>query len=276
MFLDKKIVVVTPAGRKEYLELLIPQILKLKPVVDEYRLWVNTKNQNDIEYMETVKDDEFIKLEYHSNENIINGNLSICKFFKNCCDPNTVYVRFDDDIIFVDNLENFKNFLKFRIENEKYFLVYGNILNNCVISHIHQRLGNFPEFNNMYAEYFCTGENGWKNPIFAEKLHKYILCHDNLDDFRFNKIWNLFGFDRVSINCISWLGSEFLKFNGEVGMDEEQWLSVDKPKEINKLNCIYGNFICIHYAFFTQREYLNSINLLDDYKQKLTQFQNDL
>ena len=46
-----RIVVVTPAGRKRYLEILFRYILKLRPIMDEYRLWVNTENNEDIEYM---------------------------------------------------------------------------------------------------------------------------------------------------------------------------------------------------------------------------------
>lgn len=270
--MDKKIVVVTPAGRKEYLEVLVPQILKLKEVVDEYRLWVNTTNQDDINYMESLKSD-FIKLEYLPGNVQVSGNFSICNFFKNCCDEDTVYVRFDDDIIFIDELSKFKEFLKFRIENENYFLVYGNILNNCLLTHIHQRLGSFPDFDNLYAEYLCTGDIGWRNEKFAENLHKYILSKDSIDEFRFDKIWKLYLFERVSINCISWLGYEFSKFQGNVDRDEELWLSCVKPSEINKMNCIFGNFVCIHYAFHVQRDHLNSINLLHHYKQKLDQFQ---
>lgn len=61
---EYRIVVVTPAGRK----LLIPQIQGLKPYVDEYRLWVNTDNADDIEYMKRVasEDPDFIKMEHLS------------------------------------------------------------------------------------------------------------------------------------------------------------------------------------------------------------------
>ena len=44
-----RIVVVTPAGRRRYLEILFRYILKLRPIMDEYRLWVNTENNEDIE-----------------------------------------------------------------------------------------------------------------------------------------------------------------------------------------------------------------------------------
>ena len=46
-----KIVALTPVGRKKYMEVLFPQILKQRDFVDEYHLWVNTKNPEDLAYL---------------------------------------------------------------------------------------------------------------------------------------------------------------------------------------------------------------------------------
>jgi len=268
MYENYKIVVVTPAGRRRYLELLIPQIIKLRPIVDKYVLWVNTTNQDDISYMIEIekKYSGFIELQYLTIPH--NGNASICSFFKKTIDPNTVYVRFDDDIVQIDDNESFNKFLKFRIEHPEYFLVYGNILNNAAITHIHQRFSNFTK-NKGISGYACTDSIGWESPEFAHNLHKEIL-NKNISDFRFNNIWDLYYYERVSINCISWLGAEFLKFNGDVGTDEEVWLSCDYPATIKKSNCIYGGFVCVHYAFHTQRLELDNTNILETYKTRLS------
>jgi hypothetical protein len=66
---------------------------------------------------------------------------------------------------------------------------------------------------------------------------------------------------------ISWLGKEFKKFNGDVGLDEEEWLSCDKPKQIQMPNIIFGDSLFVHYAFFTQRQYLDNTNILETYKK---------
>jgi len=102
MINNYKIIVVTPAGRKKYLELLIPQIIKLRPFVDEYRLWANTLNQDDLDYMHNISNQypDFIKIEYLTLK--FECNYSICSFFKNCIDADTIYVRFDDDIILIN------------------------------------------------------------------------------------------------------------------------------------------------------------------------------
>jgi hypothetical protein len=73
-------------------------------------------------------------------------------------------------------------------------------------------------------------------------------------------------YDRCSINVISWLGEEFYKFRGEVGIDEEMWLSVDKPRQIQKPNIIYGNCLFSHFSFFTQLEHMEQTDILEQYK----------
>jgi len=265
MFEGKRIVVVTPAGRKQYLEILVKYILNLREVVDEYRMWVNTTNDSDIKYMEQLQSEhpDFIKLEYLSVPP--NGNSTVNLIYPNCCENNTVYVKLDDDIVMMEGINEFKNFLHFRITNPEYFLVYSNILNNSIIAHIHQRLDNL-NLDHGIAGYNCTDDIGWMNPNFSENLHNQVLANE-LSSFHFG-IWKLYHYERVSINCISWLGEEFSKFNGNVGGDEEQWLSCDKPSQIQKMNAIYGGFVCVHYAFFTQRDYLDTTDILQKYKAK--------
>jgi hypothetical protein len=264
MFENKRIVCVTPAGRKRYLEVLIPYILRLRDVVDEYRLWVNTENLEDIEYMKSVQEKypDFITVEYLTVPH--GGNLSIYSFFKNCVDKNTVYVRFDDDVVMMDDIVNFKKFLKFRIDNPQYFAIFANILNNSVLSHLHHRFGTL-NTNLGIAGYKCICDIGWKDPLFAENVHRQILEKNDLSYFHFEKPWILHEYERVSINCISWLGEEFEKFNGTVGFDEELWLTVTKPSELLKPNAIYGGFAVVHYAFHTQRNHIETTDILSKY-----------
>jgi len=68
----------------------------------------------------------------------------------------------------------------------------------------------------------------------------------------------------ASINCISWFGSEFAKFNGEVAKEgdeyvkEEDWLIRTKPQRIGKQNAIFGGMVVSHYAFAHQRAPLHT------------------
>jgi hypothetical protein len=107
------------------------------------------------------------------------------------------------------------------------------------------------------------GEVGWKNPQVAEWKHNNFLAGSDYQTF---SKWIMTDYERVSINCISWLGGDM---GVTVGRDEEQWLSVDRPKELKRYNAICGSAVCVHYAFYTQREHLNKTNILEQYKEKL-------
>lgn len=258
--------IVTPAGRKKYLEILFNHLNKQKNDFDIWTLWLNTTNKEDIDYCKGLESqNEWIKT--IDLEVPYNSSRSIYSFFKYACDINTIYIRLDDDIVWME--KNFiKNLSLFRLNNPDYFLVYPNIINNAIIDHINQRFGSL-NIEDILS-YNSFDPNGWLNEKISQKKHEYFIKHIydmNTNKFKFGK-WILNRYERVSINCISWFGEEFEKFYGKVEEDEEQWLSVIKPKEIEKYNIIYGEAICVHFAFYTQRHYLDkSTNILDLYKE---------
>lgn len=259
-----RVVVVTPAGRKRYLELLFPQILNYQ-IVDEYQLWKNTTDEQDLEYMDSLQTQypDFVKTKTCGVP--INGNSSIHYFFKECTEDNTVYIRFDDDIVVLDDIDAFKSFLDFRINNKNYFLVYATILNNAVVSHILQRHGKIAQIPRV--GYNVMDQFGWQNPEFACSLHDQILSKPDLSSFRIGSEWLLYDYEHVSINCISWLGTEFRnQCNGVVAANEEPWLACEMPRKLGMINCIYGNYCVVHYAFFTQRDLVDREGYTEKYR----------
>lgn len=252
MFEGMRVVVVTPAGRKPYLEILVRYILSLRSIVDEYRLWVNTDWQPDLEYMDELAKTypDFIRLEKLSVG--FAWNASIFSFFKNCVDENTIYVRFDDDIVCVDTKDAFASFLKFRKDNPEYFLVYATILNNAVVSHLQQTHGLLPTDQGIVGKN-CLDPLGWENGWFAKYVHEHILSKESLIPFRMPN-YRIDDFTRVSINTISWLGKDFAEFGGVVHKDEEEDLACHIPRRLNRPTAIFGDFVTVHYAFGPQRE----------------------
>ena len=258
-------VIVTPAGRKRYLEILFKHLKKQKTDFDEWQLWMNTTNQEDIDYCKDLA----AKYEWITAIPLDiphNGSGSIFTFFKYAMDENSVYLRFDDDVVWLEK-DFIKKIFDFRISNVDPFLVYGNIVNNAVIDHIHQRLGAWPADNKEFIGYSCMDRFGWEDSNIAEKKHRNLLPkikNKNLSKFKFSS-WQLHYYERVSINVISWLGNEFAKFNGQVGEDEEQWLSVEKPQQLGRPNVIFGESLCAHFSFYTQRNHLDKTNILEQY-----------
>lgn len=260
-----KKIIVTPAGRRRYMEILFNNLIKRRSEFDEWNIWINTEDTKDISYIESLSiSNDFIKCVYPSVK--VNGNKSIGSFFKNCINDDSIYLRLDDDIVYIDNGAISKIF-KARESDENHFLIYGNIINNAVISQKHQQNGFFlHDFGEVSRD--CLDEVGWNNPLFAEHVHNVFLNKINekkVGDMYLNDIV-IEDFIRVSINAISWRGLDFLQFQGVVGDEEEQWLSSDKPRQINKPNKIIGDAVFSHFAFFTQRDYLDSTDLLEKYK----------
>lgn len=262
-----KIVVVTPAGRKKYMEILLSYILKQKNIIDQYRIWVNTINAEDLNWFKelNIKYKDFITLEYLPKGIIPSGNYTIHKFFENTIDKNTIYIRLDDDIVWLEN--NFaENLVKFRIDNPKFFIIFGNIINNAVIDHIHQKQG-IPY--SQHIENNCASETGWKSSTICEEKHINfikILKKDNIKQYKFDR-YKVKNHQRISINAICWFGKDFKEFSGIVGNDEEVWLSQIAPRKKDKKTCVCGSALCVHFAFFTQRKHMDKTNILQIYKE---------
>lgn len=262
MFLNKKVVVVTPAGRRQYLKLLSKYILP-NSIVDEWHLWLNTKDPYDKHYIQSLNNPKIRVIQKPGT----NGHWnSIHKFFVDCIEDNTVYIRIDDDVVWMEYYA-LQKLVEFRIKNPEYFLVYGNIVNNSVCDHIHQKYQEAITINEFLG-FGWSDHYGVICPNVAIKKHMNLLqrIHDNTyDKYYFPNHWTMPFDARFSINVISWLGEEFAAFQGKVGPDEEQWLSVTKPTQLNKINIICGTTLFSHYAFNIQQYRLSQTNILQLY-----------
>jgi hypothetical protein len=259
MYKGYRVVAVTPAGRRRYLEVLAPYLVK-NDLIDEWRLWVNTNIADDIACMNELASASDGKVTIEQGTGASTSNVHICKFFKNCCDPDTIYIRFDDDIVHIDR-DAIRNLLDFRIKNPDFFLVYATIVNNAIVSHLYQRSGWLP--SHKLVGYACMDHTGWQDPQFCEMVHRTFFEKGAAHLYD----WVLNLYERVSINCFSFFGKDFAQFGGDVGLDEECWLSCDKSRELKRFNAICGNAVVCHFAYFTQREHMDKTDLLGKYKQ---------
>ena len=272
MYRGKRIIVVTPAGRRRYLNVLMPYVLREKEIIDKYRFWVNTNNTEDIKYIKQQVDlnPGFFEAEYLDDPKPDwKGNRRvrlICQFFKNCTEPNTVYVRLDDDICWMMP-GALKALIDYRIDNPEFFLVYPGIFNNGYTAKIHSSLGLIEFPSSSFRKW--QRESKWGilhhekllESIESSDIHKWLFESTVIKDYA-----------QAPINCISWLGEEFAKFEGVVADEncdylEEVWLTKIKPSQIRKYNCMYGGSLMAHFAFNTQREYFEThTNLLESYE----------
>lgn len=261
-----KVCLTIPAGRRRYMELLAPQLLR-EQGWDELQIWVNTADPDDRAYLESLpaRDPRIRLVELPAGVQP-DGGATIQHFFPHCIDPGTVYIRIDDDVCFVEP-GAIATLVRFRLANPKAFLVFPVIVNNAIITHILQVLGRIE--HDKYIRAQCMERTAWHDPAFAEKLHRIFLGALEAGDIaRFKFTSRPIALSRMSINCICWRGEEFAKFGGRLNtFDEEEWLSVVRPTQTGGYNLICGDAVVSHFSFYTQREHLDQTDLLDRYRR---------
>ena len=81
MYRNYKIVVNTAAGRRRYMQYLIPYIVSCD-IVDRYDIWVNTHNMADIEFFKQMAEKYSVINLIWQPDGVVNGNASINAFYK--------------------------------------------------------------------------------------------------------------------------------------------------------------------------------------------------
>lgn len=139
MYKGKKIIACSPVGRKFSMKCLFKEILKHKHIIDEYHLWVNTDNDEDLQYIDDFKAShpDFVTLKYGCDKldpTQMGKAHNVKRFYNYCIESDTFYFKIDDDIIFLeDNI--FETLSQYKLDNPKTFLTYPTIINNYWCTH---------------------------------------------------------------------------------------------------------------------------------------------
>jgi hypothetical protein len=271
MFNNYKVKVLIFAGRKDTMSILIPQI-KCE-FIDEIIIGVNTNNQEDLNFIYSLKEKE-PKITYLE----VPKNIKKCTqesfrfFYTKMEDEDTIYFKLDDDLIYIEP-GYFEKTLKFRCEYPEYICIYPMIINNPLCNYLLRndipmkyKKDNPGEF--MYAS--------WKDPDVAEHLLRLFAQFKNkkelwhIKNFEFGKEQNyhLIGgrIIRPSINAICFFGKDFKNLNVKNYPNDDEEFLTNHVFNCGRKSIVFGDTLVVHYAFFTQRNYLNSKNILGYYK----------
>jgi hypothetical protein len=271
-FAAMRVISVTPAGRRRYLEALVPHLLRQRHVIDEHHWWLNTEDAADIAYVEqvTAQHPNFFRICRKPVRPDLMLGENIWRYFRDYSEPGTLYVRFDDDIVYMAD-DAVEQLVEYRRAHRQPFLVVGNIVNNAVCTHFHQRASLVPlRWGAVHNE--CMDRNGWFRGTFARKLHQLFLAEirgGQLDHWKSTEL-NINGTRRFSINVISWLGED-MRAVPELDydrIDEEPFLTEVLPARLGRPNAACGQALFAHFAFYTQRHYLEWTwpELIDHYQ----------
>jgi hypothetical protein len=257
---------VTPAGRRRYLRLLAPQVLA-SGLVDRWDLWVNTAVPADLAFFEGLARVEPRVRLVPQPDGAKPSVEAIGAFSRLATDDDTVYVRLDDDVVWLEP-GFFERLLRFRLAHPEYFLVAPLVVNNALGSYVLQTFGKLRVSRPFTTACLC--KVGWRDPDVALQLHRLFL-----DLARRGETARLhcgpveIALNRFSINCIAWFGRDMALAGGVRGSDEEEELSSSMAVRLGRRNCFQTDAVAAHFAFYSQREALDRAGVLEEYEALL-------
>ena len=260
-----KLIVVTPAGRERYLRVLSHYVLG-SPEVVEWQLWDNCRTESDRTYLrELAASDPRCSIKELPGAD---GNFGIIgEFFRFCDDPEALYLRLDDDVVFVEPgfFESFKAKALAAKGSALWFAPL--IINNAICASLLQHLSKVIIRGPITCQAMCPFT--WAYANFPQALHPVFIDavrRGRLDDFRVPD--RDIRMSRFSINAIAFFGSDIARL-GELffqhGGGEEEWYSAVLPAKLDSCGRVFGNLVVSHFSFYTQERKLLQTDILDAY-----------
>lgn len=259
----------TPAGRKIYLEILSRYLLD-NPLVTEWHLWQNCREESDRKYIYELAS-RHQKVKIIELTGVDGTNRSVNKFYKYCNEPDTFYIKMDDDIVYIHS-GAIRSLVDVATEERGKYLYWSPlVINNAICTAILSARGLISTEAPISAQ---AGDRiSWKSPLFAKNLHEEFLSiaeDGRVDDFLSDYRLHL-GAQRFSINCIGFWGDSVLRLGEQfcpTTVDDEEWISAVLPMRLGLSGRVVGMSLVSHYSFYTQEWYLNkTMDLLGRYAQ---------
>lgn len=277
MFQDRRVVVCVPCGRERFLRVLLPYLYNRKrfPEIDEIQLWVNTDVEADVEYIRAqAKADDRVRLielglpegvAFDASRDHYQFNNSVYRFYRKTVEPNTLYFKVDDDIVYV-HPGFFANAAAETLRNaDNGFITLCNVVNVPLTTSMHQA-------NKVLDTSKGTSDGDPRCPVactdgkFAVHLHRcFMKLHKDarlgelmLPSFTPNR--------GVRIGAMCYLGETFRLFDGVVNYRDESDLTGELPRRLNREIRFVGDALCSHFAFSHQLYELEKTNLLKRYE----------
>ena len=260
-----RIIAVTAAGRRHYLELLKYYVLK-DPTIDEWHLWDNCRRPEDREYINLLAR-ENPKIKVVRIEGADGTNRSVNRFYPFCKEPDVFYIKMDDDLVYLTDRLGGRLLDQAMKERDRYIWWSPLVVNNAVCSWLlkyHSEV-EIPETLTCQA----SDPHAWADPNFAESIHRKFLAakaKDNLEAFLVRDFE--VSLSRFSINCIAFFGKSVAELGDRFcppGVDDEEWISAVLPSQVGQPGRIAGSLTVAHFSFYTQEPELLKCGILDEY-----------
>lgn len=293
----KRVVAFTPYGRKETVSILAEYLRREneRGILDEWWLCLNTDADQvgDLRYAyELARMYPWVKLKERPKgvARLHPKQRNTGYFYRYMTDPDTIYLRLDDDIIFID--ENaIERLVAARIRMQGSTLAaFGLIWNNAICSYFLQRHGKIPEDSEngsgafkRIREPYCMDPIGWADGEFAVALHELLLDRlesapyeeETCEPFFLYQDVPLAPRQQFSVSVFACSGEDYRRLTPHGVLDypeEEHWHTVHAPSNYGLGNVIVGDALFSHYTFYPQGNIVRATNILDRYRALTKEF----
>lgn len=275
----KKVVTWTPYGREETMSILVKYMERdvKAGVVDEYHLYMNTDHdqERDREFAHELNEEHpWIILKERPDDVpvLYPKQLNTGRYYRNAIEPDTVYVRFDDDIVYVH--ENaIERLVRRKIGNPS-LVCFPIIWHNAICSYYSQQFGKIPQEFGIVREPYCMDPIGWIDAGFAESIHRLLLDHirnGTVDSLFWHHDIQLQIGKQFSVSCFA-AESDIYRELPTPGYltheEEEHWHTIQHTHTTGRSNSIVGNSLVSHLSFFPHRDYIRgATDILPQYRE---------
>lgn len=256
-----RVIMTTFAGRRDRMSLLVDYAAAAlqRGIITEYHIWDYTREESDRSWISTLPGHcpgiHLRRPERPRYEDYYDH-------YREAEYRDALFIKADDDIVFIA-LEQLPAFIAYRRIDTETFLLSANIVNNGVCAYFQQRQGVVPR-SVMNLPYPPRGFCGalWESAELATRLHEHFLAAPA----GFARPGTTIVPDRLSINFISYRGTDLRHFNG-VRDDDEQALSVTIPQRLGRVNRIFNPLVVSHLSFFSQDPGMDIASLITRYRE---------
>jgi hypothetical protein len=248
-----KVIISCFAGRRRYMKILSSYIGTLmdRDLVDEFHLWDFSWEIEDAKYLEEISNSNQKFVLFRPKKDTW-GDYYSYYTTERYPDPDTVIIKCDDDIIFID-VNSFSQFITTRRTDKHSLLHSASVINGSVTSLVQHKMNVLPFKEDELLHVLHSN-------TVPELIHSYFLSsHETIIAKSAALEQPLFLIDvnyptQLSINFIAILAKDLDIFKTEgIEIRDEEVLSLKVPPALNRPNAVNTGFIVSHAAFLGQR-----------------------
>lgn len=274
-----KVVAWTPYGRKETMSILYKYMVRdhAAGVLDEYHLYMNTDPDQveDVAFAhELAETYDWIKLkERPAGVKVLHPKqLNTGFYYRYAIEPDTIYIRFDDDIVYVHEAA-IERLAKAKIPSPA-TVCFPLIWHNAICSFWLQNMGKIPLEYGRVRDAYCMDAVGWGDGQFAEKIHRLLLSHireGTVDELFLHHDVQLPIGRQFSVSCFAAHSDLYRQLDPPGHLtyhEEETWHTIHETHRTGRANMIIGNALVAHLSFFPHTHYIRrETDILDQYRE---------